>query len=266
MSEQIYTYRNNTFYVTQANNYTLLLQLDATSFAFAIINDAKQLLAYNNNCGLNELTNPQLLGEVLTAQYKNTIIGLPAKGFTLIPASLFMAEKVADFARLLDVQPNEKVLSQQLDNDNYIIYKADEKIVAAAQKFNISNAVYVNSGWIKAIAQSNPSNNDLYININNVNADYLYFKDGKLRFYNSFECDGADDLVYYTAFVAQELNLDAQAVNLVLSGDKTGNGLTDFYPSVSFNNLQVIELPEQIASHQILTLAALSLCGSSEAY
>jgi hypothetical protein len=244
MSEHIYTYRNNTFNINQADDYTLLLQIDADLFSYAIIHD-KQLLALDINCSLNELTDPQEFFEQLTANYKKTVIGLPANGFTLVPASLYSPE-------------------------NYIIYKLDGKIVSLAQKYAANNLVYSNTGWISAIAQSNPLNHNIYLNADRGKADFLCFKDGKLHFYNSFEYKNTDDIAYYTAFVTEELSLDPQNINLFLSGDpqsedKTISRLKDFFPAVTFNNLQLFDLPEQLASHELLSLIALSLCGSSEA-
>lgn len=268
MSEQNYTYRDNTFNANQAYNYILLIQIELDNFSYAVIEDEK-LLAFDTACNLNELTEPKELFDLLIANYKKTVIGLSASGFTLIPSSIYKADKISDFGRLLDVQLNEKVLAEAIDGQNYIVYKVNERLVAAAEKYNINNAVYANAGWITAIAKNNPLNNNLYLNITDTKADYLCFSDGKLRFYNSFDYKNDEDLAYYTAFVAQELNLDPQSINLVLSGehgDKTGKGLADFFTSIAFNNQQILELPEQIASHQILTLAALSLCGSSEAH
>lgn len=268
MSEQIYTFRDPSFNLNQAYYYTLLMQIDAVSFTYAITYK-KQLLAWDVNCSLSELTDPQELYEQLTATYKKIVIGLPSTGFTLLPAPLFTKERIPQYARLLDVKPNERVLAQLLDDENYIIYKVDEKIIEAIQKFDLDNTVYLNKGWITAVAQNNPQNNDLYLHTENGKAEFLYFKDGKIRFYNNFDFTTEDDLAYYATFVTEELDLYAHKVRLKLSGnmkpeDKFSLRLADFFPQVVFFNPELLELPDDIPSQQILTLAALSLCGSSE--
>ena len=97
---------------------------------------------------------------------------------------------------------------------------------------------------------------------------YFQFKD--VLFYNKFEFKSEDDLAYYAAFVITELDLYAQNVHLKLSGniklnDSYSLRLAEFFPEVVFFNPALLELHAQIAPQQVLTLAALSLCGSLEA-
>jgi hypothetical protein len=270
MSEQIYTYRDISFNLSQAYYYTLLIQIDAVSFSYGIAYK-KQLIAWDANCSLNELSDPQELAEELSATYKKVVIGLPANGFTLVPRPLFKKDKVADYARLLDVKPAEKVLAQVLDAQNVIIYKVDEKIISAVQKFDLANTVYIGKGWITAMAQKSPANNALYLYTENEKVEFLAFKDGRIRFYNRFEFKSEDDLVYFTAFVTNELNMPPRSTHLKLSGDiKPGDQynsrLAEFFSEISFSDLQLLELPQQISPQQVSTLATLSLCGSLEVY
>jgi hypothetical protein len=268
MAEQIYTYRDSTFNLDQAYYYTLLLQIDATSFSYAIVYK-QQLLAWDTNCGLNELFDPQELHDQLLATYRKVVFGLPANGFSLVPHSLFSAGHTAGFARLLDVKPNEKVLAQVLDDQNHIVYKVDEELISATTKFDLKNAVFSAKGWIKAIANENPPDNNIYLNIDN-QVEFLYFKNGKIRFYNAFDFKNAEDLLYYAALVTKEVGLLPESTALILSGnipdeDNTVKHLAEFFATVSLNQIQLLDLPSEIAPHQILELIALSLCESSEA-
>jgi hypothetical protein len=269
MSEQINNYTDNNFNLYQAYSYTLLLQVEPSSFSYAVVHQ-NRLLVSAQNVALSELAEPKQLSDLLLATYKNVIIGLPATGLTLVPNSLFSEDRISDFARFLDVKPSEKVLAQTLDDKNTIIYKTDGALVDAVEKFNLQNTVYRAKGWISAIAKSNPPDTNLYLEIGNDTVQFVYFSLGVLRFYNTFEFKNEDELVYFTAFVAEELNLKQQTTTLVLSGDitagdKNANRLVEFYSKIELNALQVLELPGQIASHKLLALAALSLCGSSEA-
>jgi hypothetical protein len=268
MSEQIYTFRDPSFNINQAYYYTLLIQISGGYFSYAITYK-KQLLAWDTNCNLAELSNPQELAEELNATYKKVVVGLPSDGFTLIPAPLFIKNQVANYARLLDVKAEERVLAQVLDNKNYIIYKVDDKIVSAVKRFDLNNAVYGNKGWIAAAAQNNPSSQDIYLHTENGRAEFLNFKNGSIRFYNNFDYKNEEDLAYYASFVIEELGIPAQNVHFKLSGslkpeDKYSNRLAEFFQHVTFFNPQLLDVPEQISQAQILTLAALSLCGSSE--
>ena len=264
MSEQNDNYTDNNFNLYQAYSYTLLLQVEASSFSYAVVQQ-NHLLVSAQNIALQELAEPNQLGDILTATYRNVIIGLPATGLTLVPNSLFHEDHVGDFARFLDVNHSEKVFAQILDEQNTIIYKTDYNIVAAVEKFNLQSTVYCAKGWIKAIAQHGPKNNCLYMEIGRQSVQFLYLSSGTLRFYNAFEFKSEDELVYFTTFVGNELNLKPLATTIVLSGDIAANDvnhtrLLQFYPNVQLNELKVLEMPGQIPAHKILALASLSLC------
>ncbi len=99
----------------------------------------------------------------------------------------------------------------------------------------------------------------------------MYFKDGDIRFYNSFEYQTADDLTYYASLVIDELGLNAHDVELKLSSnsaseEKDNARLAQFFKDIVLFDPQILELPTAVNAQQILTLAALSLCGSSEEF
>ena len=75
------------------------------------------MLVLKENLDLSELSQPSDGNKMLSAEYREHIVGIPYTGFTIVPASLFNADKVADFARFLDVKRDEKVFSQPLDAD-----------------------------------------------------------------------------------------------------------------------------------------------------
>jgi hypothetical protein len=266
MSDHDNNYTDNSFNLYQAYSYSLLLQVDAASFSYAFVHQ-NRLLVYAQNCDLDELAHPKQLSEILTATYKKVVIGLPPANLTLVPKVLFDEKHVHDFARYLDVKEDEKVFAQALDEVNNIIYKTPGHVASAVEKFGFQNTCYTGRGWIQAIAKSSPPNNNLYLDIGNNTVQFLYFSEGRLRFYNVFEFKNEEELVYFTSFVSEELQLKPQVTTLVLSGDidaedKNMKRLTEFFPKIEINGLRVLELPGQIPPHRLLALAALSLCGS----
>ena len=262
-------YRENDLNLEQSANNTLLIQVSSDSFSYAVTGD-NRLLAISENVNINELTNPSEENGLLSANYKQCIIGLPQNGFTFIPVSLFKSDLIANFAHFLDVREDEKVFSQPFDSENQVIYKVDGSMLTAlAERFDLRNPVFSAKGWIMALAANNPTDHELYINIDKAKVELLNFKANQLRFYNSFEFLNEDELAYFTSLVIDELQLQPQDITLVLSGDidtgdKNFNRLMEFFRRVNLSNLRILDLPEQISSHTILKLTALSLCGSSE--
>lgn len=254
----------------QHAGYTLLIRIGSHSFSYAVAGQGR-LVALKENLDLGELSQPSDGNQMLSAGYSQHIVAIPYTGFTIVPASLFNPEKAADFARFLDVKRNEKVFSQPLDADNQVIFKADNTLVnLVAEKFGINSIVFAPKGWIKLTAANHPADNQIYLNIEGNKAEFLNFKEVKLRFYNSFEFMAPDELAYFTTLVANELQLPAGEVTLVLSGgislnDENGVRLDRFFGKLELNTQSALALSGQTASHDILTLTALSLCGSSEA-
>jgi hypothetical protein len=269
MSEQTNIFRDDTLNLDQAYYYALLLLVDADSFSYAVTFKT-QLLAYGTNCALSELTEPAQLRELLIASYKKITVGLTGNAFTLVPQPIFSADHIKDFARLLDVKPNEKVLAHVLDEKNQVVYKVDEQRMAAVNQFNNKNLVFGAQGLIRVIAQNNPINKNLYLHLTGNRAEFIYFRHNNLRFYNTFEFKNANDVVYYSALVAQEIEMLPNYAVLVVSGninndDELYTNLAGFFSEVILNKVPLLELPAQLSSHQVLQLAALSLCESLEA-
>lgn len=269
MGEINYTYQHEDFNLSLAYYYTLVLQVNSTDFTYAVIYDDK-LMALATHCSLEELANPTGMADELFANFRDIVVGVDATGFTLVPLELFNTDKVADFARFLDVKQDERVLAQQLDADNFIIYKTTRAVVDAIEKFDFNRCVYSGKGWVNAIAGSNPADNTIYVNLEEGCAEFLCFKNGKLRLYNTFEYTTADDLAYTASLVFRETGVHQRDIQLSLSGTATQNTeykarLAEFFPTVTLNTLKIAQLPDELNSGQLLKLSALLLCVSSEA-
>ncbi|MGZ3758201.1 MAG: DUF3822 family protein [Mucilaginibacter sp.] len=269
MSEQTFTYRNNELNLDEAYYYALLVKVEGNTFSYAITYKNK-LMAYEDSCPLSELTNPLQLQDLLDARYKKTVIGLPATGFSLIPTAMFNPDHLSELAHLLDVKETEKVLAQVLDENNYIVYKVDSKLLEGLSKYDYRNITFGGKGLIKALSKNNPTNDQLFINIETNKVELVYFRDHKVRFYNSFEYSNASDVAYYAVMVAKELELQPSNIELIISGKTTEDddiqiALSGFFANMMQNVIHPLDIPEQLSAHQLLSLTSLSLCELSEA-
>jgi len=269
MSEQNNQYRDSALNLDQAYYYTLLLLIDSNSFSYAITFREK-ILGFGEGYSLHELHNPMSLKDIINSPFKKVVIGYLSSGFTLLPHYVINKEHAPDFGRMLDVQPNEKVLGNVLDDHNYVLCKIESRLLEGAEKFSFKDVVFYGKGLVGAIAQNSPKDDVIYLNITGNKADYINFKDGELNFYNRFEFNSPEDLLYFTASVIGELGLPPQSVQISFSGsvtavDKNYEQLSLYFPNVSINRMTLFELPTELAPHKVLALMSLSLCASSEA-
>ncbi|RYY35174.1 MAG: DUF3822 family protein [Sphingobacteriaceae bacterium] len=265
MNEPAFYYTNDEIDLQQAGSYTLLLKLNTSTFAYAVVQSNK-LLEWQGINPVDELINPADIAELLNAGYKQVIVGLPAVAYTLVPESIYNEAHINDFAKYLDVQADESVFVQQLDSENRVLYKVSANVVTAAEKFGLENTVFGLKGWVKAIAGSNPSADTIYADISSSKVTFLHYNYGALRFLNSFDFFTSDELSYYAVFVSEQLKLEPQKTRICLSGeisvdDAEFTRLSNFFNEVETTNLHIVQLPEEVEQQQILSVAALTLCG-----
>lgn len=267
MDDTLYHYIDPGFSHTQVSNYTLLLLLSPVNFSLAVMHNHK-LMVWRKAAPLQEFNQPGEVQEVLNFSYHEVIAGLDSAHFTLVPQSLFEQDAVVAIARYLDVQATDTVFAQPLDANNHIVFKTGEAITNATARFDLNKAVFGAAGWLQALAINNPSNYNLYLNLNTNRFEVAYFKHGKLHLYNTFEFTHEDELAYYTAFVCQQLRLDMSTVTVILSGNIAAGDnryhqiLSDFFKTVELNTITVADIPEGLPKQQLLALTALPLCAS----
>ncbi|MCC8408295.1 DUF3822 family protein [Mucilaginibacter sp. UR6-1] len=265
MNEPTFNYHDEAFGLDAATDCTLLVQLHGNGFSYAITANDK-LLVCESNHPLQELSAPEELADIFEADYKQLVVGLPATGFSLIPVQVYDAANANGYARLLNVQPTESVFVQQLDSENFIIYKADTKLADLAKtRFGLAYTVFNAKGWVKAIAANQPADDTIYINLLDNRIELLYLRYDKIRYYNSFECNSDSDAVYFAALAAKAINMETADVRLSVSGaveagDELISTAAPYFKAVELNNISLVQLPLDIEQQQVLSLVALSLC------
>src|ERR1700742_1469135 len=104
MDNLSYQYLDPDFNPENTGEYTLLVKVDAEQLLFAVT-DQHKLLLLSDKVDLKLVNEPTGENDLFSKEYGRRVVGLPFTGFTLVPASLFDPEHVADFARFLDVKP-----------------------------------------------------------------------------------------------------------------------------------------------------------------
>lgn len=262
MSDYSFTYQQNNFSPEQAANATLYIRAGKSGVSYLIAAD-NQVQAWKDQCNWADVAGgavKQLLG----LPYKRVVSALLPDALTLLPEALFSAEDAPVYARYLDVKEEDKVFVTTFDQDNRLLYKVNADVLKAiGDLFNVANSLPADRGWITAVANSYPASDHLYISIAGSQLSVLSFKGQKLQLYNTFEVNNIDDILYYTLFVADQLQLRHSDVSLVVAGDLVQGStdyqkLTGFFRQVKMNDLRVMQLPYDLPGHQVLALTALS--------
>ena len=266
MSNTLYNYLSTDKF--DSSNATLLLLVAPDHFSAAVISNRK-VMAWMDNCPLDELLNDEEVGALLSARYAQVVTGLQTAKFTLWPKAVTVPNQTPVIARLLDIEAADKVFSGSFDEHNEVVFAVPQAQLAGLQKYNLElQAVFAAKCWVNAVKNNvQPSAQNLYLNVNRQQLDVLYLNEGSVCFYNHFTFRNSDEMVYYALLAAQQLELNLTTTYVKISGnvqpaDHCISRLAEFFKGAEVTTLQLVDLPEEIPSHQILALTALTLCAS----
>jgi len=261
MAEYSFTYRNNSLDLSRTTDTELFIKASRAGFSFLIVSNGT-LLAWKDDCPISELSDNHELALIMASPFKQVTIGIAPEALTLVPSTIFADENVGDYARFLDVMPDDRIFAGKLDADNEVVYKTDYTFLNfLVSRFSLQSTVPADRGWIAAIAKTEPANYNIFIDVAGEQITILNFKNEKLRFYNVFKAEDVNDIIYYSLFVAQRLDIQPEYSQLCISGHIAARDfekLGEFFRTVKYNDLKVFEVPAGVPSHQILSLAALA--------
>lgn len=142
---------------------------------------------------------------------------------TLVPSDLFDNKNLLNYLKynttiqINDFAANDLILENQINNVyiprtdiNNFIFK----------KFKAFDFYHYSSLLINKISNEFVENftEKVFLNINDKFIDILYFKNKQLVFYNSFDYDSNEDILYYLLFIFSELSINPDKIHLVCCG------------------------------------------------
>ena len=210
----------------------LSIQISLSGLSFCIINKSENLVEFIKSIDLEHKQSPANLLARLKAVFETNSVF--EQDFTnisciyqnelscLVPKDLFKSEHLADYLKF-----NAKIL--KTDFINYDEVKSIEAINVYVPLVNINNYLfdrfgsftYKHSSTIlieQLISEKVTVNEKLFLNVNQSTFEILSFGADKLKFYNIFQYQTPQDLVYYLLFTIEQLNLDTEIIKLFLIG------------------------------------------------
>jgi hypothetical protein len=143
---------------------------------------------------------------------------------TLVPSALFDKKNSLNYLKynssikLNDISANDNILNDEINN----LYIPDLEINNFIfDKFKAFDFFHYSSLIIDRFSNEliDKYSENLFLNINDNFVDILYFKDNKLIFYNAFDYESPEDILYYLLFCLSQLNLDVEKTHVLCYGD-----------------------------------------------
>lgn len=214
-------YSDSDFYQLDTAGFQLLITLNEEYFSYAIRDNLTQnLVKVITNQSVATLFNDLINTNLFSSDYQKTIIAVQSNSFCLIPESIFNEEDTSEYAAFLSVKEADLILTDHIENgQNKVIYTFPEQLIRQIEvHFPSAEIVFAEKSWIKTACKSADINQSLHLYLTEKRLHILLPEQGNIRFYNQFDCSTTDELVYYTALVASQLQLNPEETTLILSG------------------------------------------------
>ena len=145
------------------------------------------------------------------------------KTSTLVPSTLFDHKNSLNYLKyntsinIDDIAANDQVLNHEINN----VYIPNTEINNFIfEKFRTFDFFHYSSLIIEKISNelAEKFSEKVFVNINDGFIDVLFFKDKKLMFYNSYDYNSYEDILFYLLFCFSELKLNPDEIHTVFSG------------------------------------------------
>ena len=221
--------KDETFDLSNAKQYSLLLQVLPYDFSYAIFDNNRNKFVLLRNVSFKNSKVDFLEGlkslfandEILKANYNSTKVILGSKKSVFVPKALFDKTKIISIlnfnTKVLDV---EQVFYNELKGDVFNIYAFNTAIYDLLFKelnkpnfFNQASVILANNIHKKSLNKKR-----IIVDVNSTFFDILYIENNKLVFRNTFDYTNETDFVFYIISVLDKFNFDNENDQLNITG------------------------------------------------
>lgn len=180
--------------------------------------------------------------ELYGKEYSNTHLIFETPQYSIVPEALFLAEKAdAMLALQHDLPKFSVVRSNRIDAGHWVNVYAVPEIFLNTIKvlFPQADVHHYAEYLLPALLNINDRKSDtLYVNMHAQYMDVVHLHAHELRFMNTFQTEADTDIIYFILSVAEQQKINADKLQLVLTGDVNANGtllslLRKYVPNVT---------------------------------
>ena len=202
--------------------YHLSIQLGLNGFSFCIRKDNVILAIESYHHALSQLEDTLKNHEWINKKYASTHINITSSKHTLIPASIFDTNEQQNYLQFNHYRSEKlEAISDKLQqveaHQVYGISVPEQELINTF--FPKATIRHYGSTLIDSILQQKSNTPQLYIHIQNKSMDILVCNEKGLQLFNTFKHQSAEDFIYYTLFVCEQLELNPDEIDCCLLGE-----------------------------------------------
>ncbi len=259
----------------KSNQYHLSILASENSFGYTVLDT-------NTNQYLTIYFAPTLKGEDIfsplqglgATSFLSVTCAIAHNKFTLIPSALFDEENKESLLGFNhEVKEGEEIFSNTLHNlEAKNLFTVSKSFVSEIRKhFPNTNFIHSSTSFVEGLLVQNKNNSGKRV-FANFYSDYfeiVILHGRELLFSNAFKYKTSEDIAYYILFVYEQLHLNPETIELVLSGEiektnKEHSLLYTYIRNVKFasrpDNFQFSYKFEEVPSHKYFSLFNQYLC------
>jgi len=206
----------------KSNTYHLSILSNEKNLTFAVLNtDTNKYLVLNSE----PITSPQFETlEKLGNNFKSVTCAVAHSKFAIVPAPLFDEENKKSLLGFNHVvEGKEKIHSDTLNSlEAKNIFTISRDLESMIRKYFVNaHFIHNSTAFIEGllIQNKNSKGKKVFANFHHSYFEIVLLEEGKLVFSNAFKYKAPEDIAYYILFVYEQLHLNPEEVELVLSGE-----------------------------------------------
>jgi len=253
----------------------LSIELSSERISYSLLNTNnleyvyfKSISATENNSIVNIISSE----EVLKQEYSSSSISYKDFPSTLIPNELYKKEEKSKYLKFVtdNLESVETDVIHQIDSTIIYSVGTDIKNVINQIQPKISEKNSTNVSICQLIKQyGNKKEKIAFIFVDKNSVELIVLEKGTLIFQNYFTVSSSTDILYYTLFCFDQLNLDTNKNELfvfgeISKGDENYSLLYDYIRNIKFgeisSSLSFTEELKTLSNHKYFTLYSQLLC------
>jgi hypothetical protein len=224
---------DETYDTTITSSYFLSIQASLDGFSFCTLDPVRNKYVQFRHFEFKNLDKEEFHSvveqlfennDLLNLPYKRVFILVPSPVSTLVPSGLFQPEEAGKWLSFTHQIPSAHDISfsRMKLSDAWTIFAIPEKIKELFKR-QFPEPVFLHqyvpmTETKLAVSRPGTSKSQIIINIQKRFFDLVVLEKNNLKLCNSFEITGEDDLIYYTLFVFDQLQLSPTAADVQLIG------------------------------------------------
>lgn len=207
----------------KSNTYHLSILANENSFSFCILDThTNKYLTLQSH---SKFSPAEIKGELSGCNsFKSVTCAIAHNKFTLVPSGLFDEENKRSLLEFNHpIESEEKIhsdLMQNLDAKNIFTTSGSFESEIRKQFINV-HFIHNSTSFIEGllIQNKNTKGKRFFADFHSSYFEIAILEDGKLLFNNSFKYKAPEDIAYYILFVYEQLHLNPEEVELIVSGE-----------------------------------------------